>query len=244
MKVSLLVVTNRPEFVPWWAWNIRKQTYPVDEVVVASNYHNPAEMLRLIDAEKLPSTFAALPPKASIGALRQSALDLATGDIIMWFDDDDWQWSENVERMITPILQRRAQMVVYPFSHKLAIASAMVYPVEETNEPWLPSTATCAPIAKQCSFLPISRAEDVYWLETARDLAGSQIRWDFTGRFPNMNVMLIMHGRNVYSEEWRQKYEGAPRSHPLRSFSYPNVSQSEWDEALAMLKKTFSVSPP
>lgn len=248
MRISTLVVTNRPQFVPWWCWNIRKQTFQPDEVAVASNYHDCAELRRLIDAEKMsmPVRLSCLPTTASIGELRQAALDLATGDIVTWFDDDDWQWSENIERMTRPIMQypKQYRMVVYPFSHKLSIKTATVYPIDGANEPWLPSTAVTADIAKQCTFEPLSQAEDVYWLEQVHKLVGINICWDFFGKAPNMNVMLIMHGDNVYSQEWRQKYDGAPRSRPLAAYPHKNVSTEEWRETLCILKRVFGVEPP
>ncbi len=245
VKVSTLVVTNRPQFVAWWAWNIRKQTFPPTEIVVVSNHPDPDLMERTIAAEKLPTRFFSMPVPSSIGELRQKALDEATGNIITWFDDDDWQHSENIERMAWPIAQSpdRCNMVIYPLSHKLAVASALVYPVAAANEPWLPSTATIQRIAKKCKFPPVSRAEDVLWLKEAMALAGGSLRLDMLGLDSNMNVMLVIHDLNVYSKEWRQTYDGAPKPHPLYRFPYRNVTQAEWDETLAMLKKTFGVEP-
>jgi glycosyltransferase involved in cell wall biosynthesis len=246
VKVSTLVVTNRPQFIEWWAWNIRKQSLPPTEVVVVSNHPDPDLMARLIEAEKLPTRFFSLPPNVSIGELRQKALDEATGSIITWFDDDDWQHSENIERMAWPIVQsaEKTCMVVYPLSHKLSVRSALVYPTAASNEPWLPSTATSRRIAQQCKFPAVSRAEDVLWLKEAMILAGGGLRIDLTGLDSNMNVMLVIHDSNVYSREWRQNYEGAPKPHPLYRFPYRNITQTEWDETLAKLKQTFGVEPP
>jgi hypothetical protein len=249
VKVSTLVVTNRPQFLEWWTWNIRKQTYRPDEVVVVTNTREPYPNTDEID--ELLGRYGELKhvllaPTVTIGEMRQQALDIATGDIITWFDDDDWQWSENIERLVMPILRHpdRCWMHIYPFSHKLATATALVYPVEGAEEPWLPSTATRARIAKLCHFRRASQAEDVYWIEAARELVGTHLRWDFTGKPPAMNVLLVMHGKNVYSEEWRQHYKGAPRPSPLSRYPQPNVSREEWAETLAMLKKTFGVEPP
>jgi len=92
--VSILGLTeNRPAFMPWFLWNTRKQTYENTEVV-------------LVGAESdrwLPSGCVEVlrtPDGTSIGAKRNLALRSAGGKYVVWFDDDDWQHPERVQRTV------------------------------------------------------------------------------------------------------------------------------------------------
>lgn len=71
--ISVLTVTNRPEFRDWLAWNVAKQTTrPLEHVIVDG-----------------PGT---------VGAKRNEALRRARGEFVAWFDDDDWQHPERLAR--------------------------------------------------------------------------------------------------------------------------------------------------
>ncbi|MGF1648482.1 MAG: glycosyltransferase family A protein [Kineosporiaceae bacterium] len=90
---------NRAAFLPWLLWNIHKQDHPNRELVV-------------VDGAAPLNTFPSRAPEAdpeaestvdgivtrlvrtaagtSVAAKRNLALAMATGDVVAWFDDDDW----------------------------------------------------------------------------------------------------------------------------------------------------------
>jgi glycosyltransferase involved in cell wall biosynthesis len=71
MKISVCIVTNRPVFEDFYRWNYERQTYQEKELIVVDG-------------------------PGSIGEKRNKALELATGDAVVWFDDDDWQHPEKL----------------------------------------------------------------------------------------------------------------------------------------------------
>lgn len=75
--VSILSLTcpGRERFRAWLEWNVAKQTYRNFEHVV-------------VDGE------------GDVGEKRNRALELAKGDVIVWFDDDDWQHPERLSRSL------------------------------------------------------------------------------------------------------------------------------------------------
>lgn len=87
LVVSCLCVTEgRPAFLPWLLWNYRKQTHGASELVVvdSSDDASPA-------AEGPGVRVLRCPPGTSVARKRNLAVEAARGDVITWFDDDDWQ---------------------------------------------------------------------------------------------------------------------------------------------------------
>lgn len=94
--VSCLCVTeDRMAFMPWLLWNFEKQTHARRELVV-------------VDSSPLPFDAGARPnvrvvhanPGTSVPAKRNLALEQASGDVIAWFDDDDWQHPERLALLL------------------------------------------------------------------------------------------------------------------------------------------------
>ncbi|RMH60681.1 MAG: glycosyltransferase family 2 protein [Bacteroidetes bacterium] len=100
-KISCLLVTaDRPMLCRRAILAYRQQTYPHKELVVLDNGQEPMEYLlqdlphedvRYLRVEKTPGQY--------IGALRNQALEAATGDLIVpQWDDDDWSHPERLAR--------------------------------------------------------------------------------------------------------------------------------------------------
>lgn len=102
--VSCLCVTGgRPAFLPWLLWNYDKQDYQHRELVVVD------------DSPVLPATagradcrVVRVPPGTSVGRKRNLALAAARGDVITWFDDDDWQHPRKLSLLVEALGRRRA----------------------------------------------------------------------------------------------------------------------------------------
>lgn len=85
MKISVCVVTNRPDFEDWYRWNYSRQTYQNKELVVVDG-------------------------PGRIGEKRNQALALATGDAIVWFDDDDWHHPEKLTWLAAELENPQVQL--------------------------------------------------------------------------------------------------------------------------------------
>ena len=86
--ISCLCVTHeRPEFMPWVEHQFRKQsaTFRVDgELIIIDSSEKPW-VPQSDDVIVIPSKHRGIAEK------RTEALSWSSGDIITWFDDDDWQ---------------------------------------------------------------------------------------------------------------------------------------------------------
>jgi hypothetical protein len=84
--VSCLCVTEgRAAFMPWLLWNFDRQTWPRKELVIVDS-STPTFASTRPDVRVVPAAFG-----SNVPVKRNLALDQAHGDIVAWFDDDDWQ---------------------------------------------------------------------------------------------------------------------------------------------------------
>jgi len=81
----LCVTEERAAFMPWLLWNYAKQDHPQRELVVVDGSSPPLEppdpAVRIVRC----------PPGTSVARKRNLAVDAAQGELLAWFDDDDWQ---------------------------------------------------------------------------------------------------------------------------------------------------------
>lgn len=93
-KISCLCVTeNRSAFLPWLLWNFERQTYDNRELVIVDSSTAP------VPIEHPRVRWIQLAPGANIPAKRNVALRAADGEYLAWFDDDDWQHPDRLERL-------------------------------------------------------------------------------------------------------------------------------------------------
>jgi glycosyltransferase involved in cell wall biosynthesis len=84
--VSCLCVTeNRPAFMPWLLWNYGRQTWSRRELIIVDSSDQPFASDQP-DVRIIPTA-----PGTGVAAKRNLALEAARGEIVAWFDDDDWQ---------------------------------------------------------------------------------------------------------------------------------------------------------
>lgn len=101
--ISCLCVTEgRGAFSPWLLWGFKRQTWPNKELVVIDSSARPLESddpaVRVIRA----------PAGTNIPTKRNLALDAAQGELVAWFDDDDWQHPQRLELLAPLILEQTA----------------------------------------------------------------------------------------------------------------------------------------
>jgi glycosyltransferase involved in cell wall biosynthesis len=93
--ISCLCVTeNRAAFMPWLLWNYDRQTWPNRELIIVDS--SPAPLA----CEREDVRVIAAPTGANIPAKRNMALRAAQGEIVTWFDDDDWQHPDKLAILV------------------------------------------------------------------------------------------------------------------------------------------------
>jgi glycosyltransferase involved in cell wall biosynthesis len=96
MKASCLCVTQgRPAFMDWLMWNYDRQSYADRELVIVDS---SAEAF--VPAAREDVRVIHLPAPASQAEKRNRAMDAARGEVITWFDDDDWQHPDKVAILV------------------------------------------------------------------------------------------------------------------------------------------------
>src|SRR5690606_18181691 len=92
--VSCLCVTHeRPAFREWLLWNFDKQSWPHKELIVVDSSATLAWPER-------PDLRVIACDRNSVPLKRNIALDAVSGRYLAWFDDDDWQHPERLERAV------------------------------------------------------------------------------------------------------------------------------------------------
>ncbi len=90
--ISCLCVTeNRPAFMPWLLWCFERQRWENRELVIIDSSPQPFDASGRANVRVLSA-----PPGTGVAAKRNLALNAASGSIIAWFDDDDWQHPERL----------------------------------------------------------------------------------------------------------------------------------------------------
>lgn len=91
MLISCLCVTeNRPEFMDWLVWNYQKQTWPERELVIVDSSAGEGQDA-ILSYEFEDVRVIRMEPGTGVAEKRNVAMREARGEIITWFDDDDWQ---------------------------------------------------------------------------------------------------------------------------------------------------------
>jgi glycosyltransferase involved in cell wall biosynthesis len=104
MKVSCLCVTERrPEFWPWLLWSYDRQTYDDRELIVVAGENDDLDV-----PQKETVRILRAPAGAPVGRKRNLALNAARGDVVAWFDDDDWQNPGRLARIVEAIARGAA----------------------------------------------------------------------------------------------------------------------------------------
>ena len=103
--VSVVTPTyNRRRFIPWLIRCYQEQTYKKDrmEWVILDDGQDKVRDLFEEAAKKIPNIrYYSLDEKLTIGAKRNKLNDLATGEIIVAMDDDDYYPPERVSHVVT-----------------------------------------------------------------------------------------------------------------------------------------------
>ena len=106
--VSCIMPTrNRPEFAVQAVRYFLRQDWPATELVIIED--GPPLLAGLLpDDPRI--TLVSSGTSRSIGKMRNHACELARGEIIAQWDDDDWHGPERLSRQVGPIAAERAEI--------------------------------------------------------------------------------------------------------------------------------------
>jgi len=83
--------------MPWLLWGFDRQTYARRELIIVDSSPAPWSCERG-DVSVIPA-----PPGSNVPSKRNRALEAARGSVVAWFDDDDWQHPERLERLVAAL---------------------------------------------------------------------------------------------------------------------------------------------
>ena len=139
--VSCIMPTrNRREFVPLAIRYFLRQDYVERELIVVDDGTDPIGDLIPRD-ERI--RYVLLPPRASVGAKRNLACELARGEIILHWDDDDWQAPQRVGVQARALRESGADVcgiLRVPY-FDIGTAEAWEYVYSDGTRPWLAGSA-------------------------------------------------------------------------------------------------------
>jgi glycosyltransferase involved in cell wall biosynthesis len=112
---TILTTHNRPEALRDAIESVHKQTYSPDEVIVVDDASQPS-----LCAEALQKAFPALPLKVlrnetsrGPGGARNQGVEVSSGEVVMFLDDDDTWEPEKVESQVRTFAQHPDAGLVY-----------------------------------------------------------------------------------------------------------------------------------
>ena len=112
-KVSILLVTKRPDFLEHAFTQIASQVYPHKELVVVlhGDDFDLDEVKAMADTTGIPVTVDQCPSTTTYGDCLNTAIDLATGDIVTKMDDDDYYGPNHINDLTTALHYSQADIV-------------------------------------------------------------------------------------------------------------------------------------
>ena len=94
----LCVTEDRPAFLLWLLWNYLKQDYGPRELVIVDSSKEPAAM-----PDHTGITIVRCPPGTGVARKRNIAVEAARGEVLTWFDDDDWQHPSKLSILVAAL---------------------------------------------------------------------------------------------------------------------------------------------
>lgn len=136
MKVSCILITaHRAEFIPTAIACFRRQTYADRELVIYDT--GDVHVRDLVPREDPRIRYYAkhVAAERSVGQLRNTAIDLAAGEFIAHWDDDDWSAPTRLE-------QQLAQLERSPRAHVAGYSRMLFKDLRKRETPpwWIYST--------------------------------------------------------------------------------------------------------
>ena len=222
--VSCLCVTgNRHAFLPWLLWNFDKQDWPRKELVIIDGSRCP-----LGASDRSDIRIIGVNPDLNVAAKRNLAMHHAAGEVITWFDDDDWQHPKKISQLLA-VLQRDQVMAGCRESWFMDLDSRRCRNYRITGKQVIFNSAAFIKKAVMLEAFPENcrKASDTHWM---RKLAA---------RYPNRTAILdkkllffwLSHKHNLSNPSHSRSF---PQS--LRNMHHC-IEQEDWGQTDRQLEE-------
>jgi glycosyltransferase involved in cell wall biosynthesis len=221
--VSCIMPTfNRRAFIPLALKSFLSQDYPNKELIIVDDGDDKIGAL----VEGLPGVSCVpLSYRASIGSKRNLACEMARGEIIAHWDDDDWYGPSRLRYQAMPIIRGEAEVTGLENAFVMELPAGQFWTTSsQLHQQMFVGNVHGGTlvfrkdlIAEGLRYPEVDLAEDAYFLRLATG-RGKRLM-----RLPNAGLFIYMrHGRNA----WRECQPGAfldpsgwERTSPPRTFS-------------------------
>ena len=112
-QVTICTLTyNRSRFLPLLQLCIERQDYPLDKIewLVLDDSDEYEEALRLQSSYPIRIKYQRLKKKLKLGAKRNLAHKLCSGDFIVYMDDDDYYLPSRVSHAVATLIDQKAEI--------------------------------------------------------------------------------------------------------------------------------------
>lgn len=169
--VSCLCVTEaREAFLPWLLWGYDRQTWPNRELVIVDSSPKCADFGARSDVRVLHTEVR------SVAQKRNLALEAARGQVVCWFDDDDWQHPERLSTLVA-LLGSGAPYAGCVRSWFVNLQTETAAPFARSQDVLFNGAAFATDLARRVEFDPRRlRGSDSRWLREIRRHAKYQGR--------------------------------------------------------------------
>jgi glycosyltransferase involved in cell wall biosynthesis len=107
LVTCIMPTANRPQFVPLAINNFLTQDYPNAELIIIDDGKEPIENL-IPDDPRIHYFY--FEPLGSIGTKRNIACEIANGELITHWDDDDWYAKDWISHQVRAIIDSKADI--------------------------------------------------------------------------------------------------------------------------------------
>lgn len=244
MHLTACVVTGRPEWTGWWAWNILKQTRMPDSLVVILDRKRITEedLQALTTSPEFRVLSLTVPVKIvhsfdhkTLGELRNKALNAVpeNADAITWFDDDDWHHPLRLSASLWKLDQGGLEVAFLNNAHRYVLDTDELLTLgeaEDNPEPSIPFSVFKADSALCEAFPHKNIGEDRAWLNLIEERVGSKA-FECV-QFSDIPTICIIHGANTWNRSDLPEYgmcrEFAWSARPLPTEAPSGVPTREW----------------
>ncbi len=160
--VSCIMPTaNRRKYIPFAIKHFLAQDYPNAELIIVDDGSDSCADL-VPDVGNIRYLYST--PMGSVGLKRNHACEVANGEIILHWDDDDWYAHDWISRQVDALLKTGADMTglnrVVFFSP--ALNKKWIYEDHDTEKPWLCGATLAYPKSfwQQHPFIDVHVGED------------------------------------------------------------------------------------
>jgi glycosyltransferase involved in cell wall biosynthesis len=190
------VTENRPAFIPWLLRGYDAQTHRRRELVVVDSSPVDLAFPRRPDVRVVR-----VAPGTSVAVKRNLAIHESRGEMVAWFDDDDWQHVERLSRLVALLEVTGTAYAGPSCGWFLDLATLGCERYESRNHVVFNGALFWREVATSVEFEPsLRRGSDTRWLRELRNKHGNA--------FQSVDATLfywLCHGRNLSNPRGKRR---------------------------------------